>query len=138
MPIRARSPAFFQVSVGVPAETRVTSHVLFTKNATVWIITRDKSKGEAILRELSSTTGKDAHLLLMDLANLKSIKAAAEEFLRNVNASVTSGVTIPPMTEDGCGLQFGTNVLGRCYFTKLVLPLFSLPQNGHQMVFLEL
>ncbi|KAF9237551.1 hypothetical protein BU15DRAFT_75922 [Melanogaster broomeanus] len=37
---------------------------------------------KATLRGLKSTTGtgKHAHLLLMDIANPKSIKAAAEEF----------------------------------------------------------
>ncbi|KAF9232404.1 hypothetical protein BU15DRAFT_81290 [Melanogaster broomeanus] len=32
--------------------------------------------------ELKSVNGKDAYLLFMDPANLKSIKAAAEEFVR--------------------------------------------------------
>ncbi|KAF9230319.1 hypothetical protein BU15DRAFT_83782 [Melanogaster broomeanus] len=93
-----------------------TSRVLLTKNATVWITARDMSK--------------DAHLLLVDLANLKSIKAAAEEFLsKEMQLNVlfnNAGVMLPPMdqlTDDGYDLQFGTNGLGHFYFTKLVLPL---------------
>ncbi|KAF9230157.1 hypothetical protein BU15DRAFT_91176 [Melanogaster broomeanus] len=108
----------------------VTSQVLLTKNAKVWIMARDTSKGEATLRELKSNTGKDAHLLLMDLANLKSIKVTAEEFLsKETQLDVlfnNAGVLMPPMdqlTDDGYDLQFGTNVLGHFYFTKLVLPL---------------
>lgn len=54
--------------------------MLLTKNAKVWITARDQSKGEATLKELKDATGKDANLLLMNLANLKSIKKAAEEF----------------------------------------------------------
>ncbi|KAF9233605.1 hypothetical protein BU15DRAFT_53650 [Melanogaster broomeanus] len=107
-----------------------TSRVLLTKNAKVWITARDTSKGEATLRELKSNTGKDAHLLLLDLANLKSIKAAAEEFLsKETQLNVlfnNAGVMVPPLdqlTDDGYDLQFGTNVLGHFYFTKLVLPL---------------
>ena len=44
--------------------------VLLTKNAKVWIACRDVSKGEATLRELKELTGRDAHLLKLDLANL--------------------------------------------------------------------
>ena len=54
--------------------------VLLTKNAKVWITARDQSKGEATLKELKDATGKDANFIIMNLANLKSIKAAAEDF----------------------------------------------------------
>jgi retinol dehydrogenase-12 len=56
--------------------------VLLTKNAKVYIACRDKAKGEAVVGELKEVTGKEAIFLQLDLANLKSIKAAAEEFLR--------------------------------------------------------
>jgi retinol dehydrogenase-12 len=54
--------------------------VLLTKNAKVWITARDLSKGQATLQELKDATGKDANILVMNLANLKSVKEAAEEF----------------------------------------------------------
>ncbi|KAF9232100.1 hypothetical protein BU15DRAFT_81613 [Melanogaster broomeanus] len=107
-----------------------TARVLLTKNAKVWITARSKSKGEATLTELKSNTGRDAHILLMDLANLKSVKAAAEEFLsKETQLNVlfnNAGVMAPPidqLTDDGYDLQFGTNVLGHFYLTKLVLPV---------------
>jgi len=53
---------------------------LLTKNAKVWITARDQSKGEATLSELKNATGKDANFIIMNLANLKSVKRAAEEF----------------------------------------------------------
>jgi retinol dehydrogenase-12 len=56
--------------------------VLLTKKAKVYIACRDKAKGEAVVGELKEVTGKEAIFLQLDLANLKSIKAAAEEFLR--------------------------------------------------------
>jgi len=56
--------------------------VLLTKNAKVYIACRDKTKGEAAIRELKASTGKEASFLQLNLANLKSVKAAAEEFLR--------------------------------------------------------
>ena len=56
--------------------------VLLTKNAKVYIACRDKAKGEAAIHELKNSTGKEPILLQLNLANLKSVKAAAEEFLR--------------------------------------------------------
>ncbi|KAH7927977.1 NAD(P)-binding protein [Leucogyrophana mollusca] len=107
-----------------------TARVLLTKNAKVWIAARDQSKGEAALKELKERTGKDAYLLKMNLANLKSVKAAADEFLsKETRLDVlfnNAGVMIPPkdlVTDDGYDLQFGTNVLGHFYFTKLLIPL---------------
>jgi retinol dehydrogenase-12 len=43
---------------------------------------RDKAKGEAAIRDLKNSTGKSPILLQLNLGNLKSVKAAAEEFLR--------------------------------------------------------
>ncbi|KAF8130198.1 NAD(P)-binding protein [Boletus edulis] len=107
-----------------------TARVLLTKNAKVWIACRDVSKGEAALKELKELTGKDAHLLKLDLANLKSIKQSVEEFLqRETQLHIlfnNAGVMRPPIdmvTADGYDLQFGTNVLGHFYLTKLLLPI---------------
>ncbi|OJA18872.1 hypothetical protein AZE42_08567 [Rhizopogon vesiculosus] len=108
---------------------RETTRVLLTKNAKVYIACRDKAKGEAAIRELQDSTGKEAVLLQLNLSNLRSVKAAAEEFLSkepllNVlfnNAGVMSSPA-EMLTDDGYDLQFGTNVVGHFYFTKLVMP----------------
>lgn len=106
-----------------------TARVLLTKNAKVWIACRDVAKGEAALKELKERTGRDAHLLKLNLANLRSIKEAAKEFLsKETQLHVlfnNAGVMHPPvelLTDDGYDLQFGTNVLGHFYLTKLLLP----------------
>ncbi|KAF8130316.1 hypothetical protein EV363DRAFT_1335869 [Boletus edulis] len=107
-----------------------TARVLLTKNAKVWIACRDVSKGEATLKELKALTGRDAHLLILDLANLRAIKQSVEEFLqRETQLHIlfnSAGVAQPPIdmvTDDGYDLQFGTNVLGHFYLTKLLLPI---------------
>ncbi|OAX35984.1 NAD(P)-binding protein [Rhizopogon vinicolor AM-OR11-026] len=106
-----------------------TARVLLTKNAKVYIACRDKVKGEAAVAELKKSTGNEAVFLQLDLANLKSVKAAAEKFLSKeplLNVLFNNaGVFNPPvemLTDDGYDLQFGTNVLGHFYFTKLVMP----------------
>ncbi|KAN0080037.1 hypothetical protein V8E55_009603 [Tylopilus felleus] len=107
-----------------------TARVLLTKNAKVWIACRDVSKGEAALTELKALTGQDAHLLKLDLANLRSIKQSVDEFLRRESQLHilfnNAGVMHPPIdlvTDDGYDLTFGTNVLGHFYLTKLLLPV---------------
>ncbi|KAF8438352.1 hypothetical protein L210DRAFT_3543643 [Boletus edulis BED1] len=117
------------VTGGTAGIGKETARVLLTKNAKVWITARDQSKGEATLKELKDVTGKDANLIIVNLANLKNIKGAAEEFnSKETQLNVlfnNAGVMVPPidmLTDDGYDLQFGTNVLGHFYFTKLVLP----------------
>ncbi|KAG6374110.1 NAD(P)-binding protein [Boletus reticuloceps] len=109
-----------------------TARVLLTNNAKVWIACRNVSKGEATLKELKELTGRDAHLLKLDLANLKSVKQSVEEFLqRETQLHIlfnNAGVYGPPIgmvTDDGYDLQFGTHVLGHFYLTKLLLPILT-------------
>ncbi|KAG1898894.1 uncharacterized protein F5891DRAFT_1129312 [Suillus fuscotomentosus] len=106
-----------------------TARILLTKNAKVYVACRDKAKGEAAIRELKESTGKEAFFLQLNLANLRSVKASGEEFLRREPVLHVlfnnAGVMTPPMemlTDDGYDLQFGTNVLGHFYFTKIVMP----------------
>ncbi|KAJ8519920.1 hypothetical protein ONZ45_g3153 [Pleurotus djamor] len=101
-------------SSGIGKET---ARVLLIHGAKVYIATRNAQKSAEAIRDLKAQTGKQAHFLQLDLANLKGIKKAVEEFL--------SGVMRPPfdqVTADGYDLQVGTNALGHFYFTKLLLP----------------
>ncbi|KAF8442815.1 hypothetical protein L210DRAFT_3445398 [Boletus edulis BED1] len=107
-----------------------TAKALLQHNAKVYIAARDQAKSENAIHELKTSTGNEAVFLKLDLGNLESVKAAAEEFLsKETRLDVlinNAGVMIPPvshLTSDGYDLQFGTNVLGHHYFTKLLLPL---------------
>ncbi|KAJ7504325.1 hypothetical protein B0H11DRAFT_2349868, partial [Mycena galericulata] len=106
-----------------------TIRVLLTHNAKVYMASRSQSKAEAAIKELKEQTGKEALFLRLDLGDLKTIKTSAAEFLeREPELNVlfnNGGVMMPPIedrTSDGYDLQFGTNVLGPFYFTKLLLP----------------
>ncbi|TFK37741.1 NAD-P-binding protein [Crucibulum laeve] len=102
---------------------------LLTHNAKVYLGARSEDKARQAIRELEKETGKSAIFLKLDLASLKSVKAAASEFLSKENALHVlfnnGGVMTPPVemiTDDGYDLQFGTNVLGHFYLTKLLVP----------------
>ncbi|EGN94792.1 hypothetical protein SERLA73DRAFT_96145 [Serpula lacrymans var. lacrymans S7.3] len=107
-----------------------TARVLLLKNARVYITSRDHKKGEYAAKELLERTGKEVHVLRLDLASLKSVKAGAEYFLNQetklhvlFNNAGVANCPVNLVTEDGYDLQFGTNVLGHFYFTKFLLPV---------------
>ncbi|KAF9479836.1 NAD(P)-binding protein [Pholiota conissans] len=107
-----------------------TAKALLEHNAKVYIAARSSEKATKAIQELKTATGKEALYLKLDLADLKSVKAAVEEFsTKEKELHVlfnNAGVMIPPieqLTAQGYDLQFGTNVIGHFYFTKLLIPL---------------
>ncbi|KZP29938.1 NAD(P)-binding protein [Athelia psychrophila] len=106
-----------------------TAKALLEHNAKVYVAARSPDKAHKAIEQLKSVTGKQAHFLKLDLADLKSVKAAAAEFNSKepelhilFNNAGVMGPPIEQLTADGYDLQFGTNVLGHFYFTKLLLP----------------
>ncbi|KAI0823263.1 NAD(P)-binding protein [Trametes gibbosa] len=106
-----------------------TIKVLLQHNAKVYLGARSKAKADAAIASLKEATGKDAVFLELDLANLASVKKAAQEFLSKEHELHVlfnnAGVMYPPVkevTKDGYDLQFGTNVVGHFYLTELLMP----------------
>ncbi|TRM58919.1 hypothetical protein BD626DRAFT_437660 [Schizophyllum amplum] len=106
-----------------------TVKALLNHNAKVYIGARSPERVAEAIKELKELTGKEAFLLKVDLGDLKSVKAAAEEFQsKETQLHVlfnNAGVMMCPismLTADGYDCQFGTNVLGHFYLTKLLLP----------------
>ncbi|KAF7317819.1 NAD(P)-binding protein [Mycena kentingensis (nom. inval.)] len=102
--------------------------VLLEHNAKVYIAGRAETTKRAIV-ELKAETGKEAEFLEMDLADLVSVKRAAETFRSqepHLNVLFNNaGVMRTPLemiTEQGYDLQFGVNVLAHFYLTTLLLP----------------
>ena len=56
--------------------------VLLARNAKVYIAVRNEEKAKSAITELKDQTGKEAIFLKLDLADLKSVKSSAEEFIR--------------------------------------------------------
>ncbi|KAI0000664.1 NAD-binding protein [Russula compacta] len=110
-----------------------TSRALLSKGARVYIATRSVEKSQKAIEELKRETGKETVFFLrLDLADLVSIKAAAEEFTSKESELHTlynnGGVMYTPVesvTNQGFDMQFGTNVLGHFYLTKLLLPVLT-------------
>jgi len=110
-----------------------TARVLLSKGAKVYIATRSAEKSGKAIEDLKRETGKETIFFLkLDLADLGSIKAAAEEFTSKeseLHALYNNGgvmyTPIDAVTSQGIDMQFGTNVLGHFYLTKLLLPILT-------------
>jgi len=91
-----------------------------------------KKNAEEAIQALKTQTGKDnIHFLQLDLQDLSSVKAAAQQFLAQEtqlhqlynNAGIFGGLY--KETEYGCDSIFATNVMGPFAFTKLLLPILE-------------
>ncbi|KAG5652885.1 hypothetical protein H0H81_003248 [Sphagnurus paluster] len=60
------------------------AQALLAQNAKVYIAGRSQEKVEAAIKDLKEQTGNEAIFLKVDLADLRSVKAGAEEFLKSV------------------------------------------------------
>lgn len=77
---------------------------LLLKNSKVYLAARDETKAMDAIAKLKDETGHDAIFLKMDLADLDSVKAAANEFLGKEerlhllynNAYVLASICFPP------------------------------------------
>lgn len=100
---------------------------LATKNADVVIACRDEARGKAALADLVNRGEGSCELLVMDLANTASIRAAAQQAkdrFETVTALINNaGVMQTPkqQTVDGFERQLGTNHLGHVLWTALMI-----------------
>lgn len=106
---------------------RVTAQELAKRGAHVWLGCRSAEKAQPVLDAIRAAGGT-AELLLLDLADLGSVRAAARTFLeRNqrldvlINNAGLAGAR--GVTRQGFELAFGTNHLGHFLLTNLLLPL---------------
>ncbi|TEB33151.1 NAD(P)-binding protein [Coprinellus micaceus] len=106
-----------------------TAKILLAHNAKVYIAARSPERGLQAIEDLKRETGKEALFIHLDLADLESVKKAAEDFLGKEEVLHVlfnnAGVMLAPaegVTAQGYDLHFGTNVLGPFYFTSLLLP----------------
>lgn len=100
------------------------ARVFAAKGAHVVLAVRDEIKGQAAAATISGST-EVRHL---DLADLRSVRAFAENWTGDIHVLVNNaGVLVPPLgrTADGFELQFGINHLGHFALTNLLLPFIT-------------
>ena len=133
------------VSAGLGVET---ARVLAAHGADVVGAARDLAKAEgatAVVREAAAKGGGSLALVELDLANLKSVRAAADALVADGQTFdlviANAGVMAPPLgrTADGFETQFGTNHLGHFVLINRIASLLkagsrvvSLASSGHR------
>ena len=111
------------------------SQILYSKGARVYVAGRSESKAQAAIERIQTACPNgpgELHFLKLDLADLSTIKASADEFLTKesrLDVLVNNaGVMFPPKgtkTAQDHDLQFGTNCLGPHLFTKYLHPILK-------------
>ncbi|GAA6043646.1 hypothetical protein JCM8097_000854 [Rhodosporidiobolus ruineniae] len=111
-----------------------TAKQLVLKDAKVYVGARSEERARSAIEQLEEAVKeKGAHgeavWLKLDLADLDSVKAAAEEFKRKEKKVdllfCNAGVMTPPLdmiTKQGYDGQWGTNVIGHYLLCVLLLP----------------
>lgn len=123
----------FIVTGGYAGVGKELVQILYSHNAKIYVAARSEGKyltaRDEIKQNHSTSTG-ELHFLHLDLSDLKSVKAAAVEFLSREWARHVlwnnAGVMIPPqssLTAQNYELQLGTNNDAPFLFTKLLTPL---------------
>jgi NAD(P)-dependent dehydrogenase (short-subunit alcohol dehydrogenase family) len=106
-----------------------TAQVLAAKGARVLIACRSQERGERALREVAANASAKPELIRLDLADLVSVRDAAEQARELTGDSLdllinNAGLMGTPrgVTKDGFETQFGTNHLGHAALTWLLMP----------------
>ncbi|KAF8868230.1 hypothetical protein CPB85DRAFT_989707 [Mucidula mucida] len=103
---------------------------LLVRNAgRVYIALRNQQIAEETIADLHEQTGRTAFFLPLDLADLASVNAAAEQFVsqeKHLHILFNNGgICFPPVeqtTPAGHDMSFGVNALGHFYLTRLLIP----------------
>ncbi|KAF8155230.1 hypothetical protein K438DRAFT_1987139 [Mycena galopus ATCC 62051] len=113
---------------------------LLLKNAKVYLAARSPEKAAAAIKSLEAETKKSAIFLQLDLADLPSVRKAAETFLSQeskLDILFNNGgvmMCAPDLlTAQNYDLQFGTNVIGHFLLTELLLPALTQSYNETQV-----
>ncbi|KAI0977226.1 hypothetical protein F4678DRAFT_412208 [Xylaria arbuscula] len=112
------------------------AQMLYSKHAKVYIAARSEAKANAAIDEIKSAEPSSEGELVfikLDLADLTTIKASAQEFLQREkqlhvlfnNAGVMKPAPADSKTAQGYELQLGVNNVGTFMFTKLLTPILA-------------
>ncbi|XXH01635.1 hypothetical protein Hte_007995 [Hypoxylon texense] len=136
-----QSGKVFIVTGGASGVGYEVSRILYGKNASIYIAARSEAKIHKAIEEIKqrhpSGHGK-LEALIIDLANLDTIKPAVENFMSKeqrldilFNNAGVMGTDPDEKSVQGYELQMGTNALGPFLFTRLLEPIL-LNTASHQ------
>ena len=125
----------FIVTGGYAGCGKALSKILYQRNGTVYVAGRSKGKADKAIEEIQTAhPSSDGRLefLQLDLADLSTIKASADDFLKREQRldvlTNNAGVMTPPVGSKGAQgheLQMETNCLGPFLFTQYLTPLLQ-------------
>jgi len=120
---------------GIGKETAL---ALAKKDHTLYLLVRNTIKGEGLKADIIAQTGnKNIHVVKCDLADLQSVRHAADElktslFAINVLINNAGGMFDKrELTKDGFEMTFQTNHLGHFLLTQSLMPLL---EKGHARI----
>ena len=131
----ALSGRTFLVTGGNTGIGLATAQALAARGGRVHIACRSEQKGAAAVAAIAAATGNDqVAFLQLDLADLGSVRAAAQTFLAQeeplhvlINNAGVAGRR--GLTQDGFELLFGVNHLGHFAFTTALLDCLTSSQG---------
>ncbi|KAJ0795887.1 putative NADP-retinol dehydrogenase [Helianthus annuus] len=118
-----------------------TAHGLASRGATVYMVCRNKGRGEdAVSKIQSSTNNQNVHLEVCDLSSVHDIKSFTSRFKEKDipvhvlvnNAGVLENTRVT--TSEGYEMNFAVNVLGTYSTTELMLPLLEKSQPDARVI----
>ena len=125
----------FIVTGGYAGCGKELAKILYSKNGTVYVAGRSKDKADTAIEEIKKAyPNSDGRVtfLYLDLADLASIKASANDFMgqeRRLDVLTNNaGIMTPPTgtkSAQGYEVQMGTNCLGAFLFTQLLTPVLQ-------------
>jgi len=114
---------------------RETALALAKQDHALWLLVRNVMKGERLKDELIAASGnKDIHVVRCDLADLQSVREAADELKTKIDAvnvliNNAGGMLAQRMqNKDGYEMSFVTNHLGHFLLTLCMMPLLEKGQ----------
>ncbi|KAH6782447.1 Rossmann-fold superfamily protein [Perilla frutescens var. hirtella] len=109
-----------------------TAEGLAARGATVYMVCRNKERGEAALSMIHSATGnKNVHLEVCDISSISDVKSFASRFCAKdepIHILVNNAGLLERnrlITPEGYEMNFAVNVLGTYTMTELLLPLLE-------------
>ncbi|KAF2449873.1 NAD(P)-binding protein [Karstenula rhodostoma CBS 690.94] len=110
------------------------ARMLYSANAKVYITARSEEKSRKAISDIQAAypSSKGSLVFLhLDLADLSTIKATVEEFLKKEsklhvlfdNAGIMSVPSVPDRTKQGYEMNLGVNNVGTFLLTKLLTPV---------------